>query len=226
MRDHILAALFYENSTTPWTFTDARYGALSIYGLANGDTTTYQILAGADSAATDDHVKGATTVDEALFQDIYDDLVEHPENGPEIIAFIPTATRATVEALTNYYPVADPNLRVGTGVTTFAGALGVAVPGELIGYVAGCKIVVWAGMPANYILGVAAGGDPALAMRQHPNAALQGFKEVAQRNDYPWYERQYLRMAGFGAWNRVGAIVYRTDSASYAIPSGYTSPMP
>lgn len=226
MRDHILASLFYENSTTPWTFTDARFGALSIYGLANGDTTTYQILAGADSAATDDHVKGATTIDEALFQDIHDELTEHPENGRDVIAFIPTASRATVEALTNFYPLRDANLQSGSGVTELARALNVATPGTAIGYVAGVHIYVWAGMPANYILGTTVGGTPAVAMRQHPNAALQGFKEVDQRRDYPWYERQYLRMAGFGAWNRVGAIVYRTDSASYAIPTGYSSPMP
>lgn len=228
MRDHLLAALFYENSTTPWTFTDPQFGSISVYGLANGDAQTYQILSGADSAATDDHVKGSSTstLTEAVFQDIHDELVEHPENGPEIIAFIPTASRATAEALTNFYPVADPNLRSGVAVTEFTGVLGAAVPGELIGYVAGCKIVVWAGMPANYVLGVAAGGEAPIALRQEPEAELQGFKKVADRNDHPWYEQQYLRVAGFGAWNRVGAIVYKTSASSYSIPTGYTSPMP
>lgn len=226
MRDHLLAALFYENSTTPWTFTDPQFGAISIYGLANGDAQTYQLLSGADSAATDDHVKGAAAVTEAVFQDIHDELVEHPENGPEIIAFIPTASRATVEALTNFYPVADPNLSAGVAVTQFTAALGVAVPGELIGYIAGCKVVVWPGMPANYILGVAAGGEAPIALREEPEAELQGFRKVADRNDHPWYEQQYLRIAGFGAWNRVGAIVVRTDNATYAIPTGYSSPMP
>lgn len=225
MRDHILAALFYENSTTPWTFTDARYGALSVYGLANGDTVTYQILSGSDSAATDDHVKGAATLTEAVFTDIHAELTEHPENNGPVIAFIPTASRATVEALTNFYPIADPNLRSGVAVTEYTGALNTPVPGSLIGYVGGVHIVEWAGMPADYVLGVTAGGEKPLAMRQHPNAALQGFKEVDQRRDYPWYERQYLRMAGFGTWNRVGAIVYRTNNGTYAIPTGYTSPM-
>jgi hypothetical protein len=226
MRDHLLAALFYENSTTPWTFTDPQYGALSVYGLANGDTITYQIMNGADSAATDDHVKGAAAVTEAVLQDMHDELVEHPGNGNEIVVFIPTASRATVEALTNFYPISDPNLQSGTAVTQFTGALGIAVPGELIGYCAGCKIVVWAGMPSGYALGVAVGGAPALTLRQKSTPALQGFKKVAERADYPWWEAQYLRIAGFGAWNRVGAIVYKTDNATYAIPTGYTSPMP
>lgn len=226
MRDHLLAALFYENSTTPWTFTDPLFGAISVYGLANGDTQTFQILSGADSATTDDHVKGATSITEAVFQDIHDELVEHPENGPEIIAFVPTASSATVQALTNFYPVPDTNLISGVAVTQFNGVLNATVPGKLIGYIAGCKVVEWAGMPANYILGVAAGGEAPIALRQEPEAELQGFRKVADRNDHPWYEQQYLRVAGFGAWNRVGAIIYRTDSASYAIPTGYSSPMP
>lgn len=225
MRDHLLAALFYENSTTPWTFTDPQFGAISVYGLANGDTQTFSILSGADSAATDDHVKGVTSIAESTFQDIHDELIEHPENGPEIIAFVPTASSATVQALTNFYPIADPNLQSGVAVTQFTGAIGATVPGKLIGYIAGCKIVEWPGMPSNYLLGVAAGGEPAIALREEPEAELQGFRKVADRDDHPWYEQQYMRVAGFGAWNRVGAIVVRTDNATYAIPTGYSSPM-
>ncbi len=227
MRDHLLAALFFENGTTPWTYTDTPFGAVSVYGLANGDSQTFQILSGADSAATDDHVKGSSTstLTEAVLQDIHDELVEHPENGPEILAFIPTASRATVEALTNFYPIADPNLTSGSAVTQFTAALNVAVPGELIGYCAGCKIVVWAGMPADYVLGVAVGGEAPIALRQEPEAELQGFKKVAERNDHPWYEQQYLRVAGFGAWNRVGAIIVKTSATTYSVPTGYGSPM-
>lgn len=226
MRDHVLAALFYENSTTPWTFSDTEAGDLSIYGLANGDSTTYQIMSGADSAATDDHVKGATSITEAVFQDIHDELVEHPENAGEVITFIPTASEATVMALTNFFPVTDPNLRSGSGVTELARSLNITTPGKLIGYIAGCWVYTWAGMPSDYLLGTTVGGTPALAMREDPESELQGFKEVAERNDYPWYETQYARWAGFGAYNRVGAIIYRTNNSSYAIPSGYTSPMP
>lgn len=227
MRDHVLAALFYENSTTPWTFNDVDddVGALSIYGLANGDTTTYQILSGADSAATDDHVKGATAVTAAVFQDIHDELVEHPENQGEVIAFVPTASKATVEGLTGFYPIADPNLRSGSGVTELARSLNIATPGTLFGYIEGVWAFEWPSMPTNYLVGTTVGGEPALGMREEPEPQLQGFKKVAERDDHPWWEAQYLRIAGFGAWNRVGAIVYRTDNATYAIPTGYSSPM-
>jgi hypothetical protein len=63
-------------------------------------------------------------------------------------------------------------------------------------------------------------------MRQHPEAQLQGFSQVATREDYPFWEAQYVRWAGFGSWNRVGAAVMRIGNASYAIPSNYSSPMP
>ncbi len=224
MRDHVLAALFYENSTTPLTFPDVT-GDISVYGLANGDTTTYQIMSGADSSATDDHVKGAAAVTEAVFQDIHDELVEHPENGSDVIAFISTASRATVEALTNFYPIKDNNLQSGSAVTELVRTLGVLTPGELIGYIAGVHVYVWAGMPSDYIIGTTVGGVPALAMREDPELELQGFNRVAERNDYPWYETQYARWCGFGAHNRVGSIVYRTNNATYAIPTGYESPM-
>jgi hypothetical protein len=227
IRDHILAGLFFENGTTPWTFNDIDddVGALSIYGMANGDTTTYQILSGADSAATDDHVKGAAAVTTAVFQDIHDELEEHPENNGQVIAFIPTASRATVEGLTEFYPLPDANLRSGSGVTELASSLNIATPGELIGYIAGVWVFVWAGMPAGYIIGTTVGGEPALGMREEAESELRGFRKIAERADHPWWEAQYIRIAGFGAWNRVGAVIYKTDNATYAIPTGYTSPM-
>lgn len=226
MRDHILAALFYENSTTPWSFTDPAHGTLLIYGLANGDSVTYQIMSGADSAATDDHVLGVASLAASTFLTIHDELVEHPENGDQVVVFVPTASKAATEALTGFYPIADPNLRSGSGVTELARTLDIALPGEVFGYIEGCWCVEWRAMPANYLIGTTVGGTPALALREEPEPELQGFNRVADRNDHPWYETQYARYAGFGGFNRVGAVVVRTNNATYAIPTNYTSPMP
>ena len=225
MRDHILAALFYKSSTNPWTFTDPAHGSLSIYGLANGDTVTYQVMTGGDSSPTDDHLKGTGALAAATFQDIHDELKEHPENEGDVIAFIPTNLKATAEGLTGYYPVADMNLRQGANVTVLTGRLNAPIPGEIIGYCEGCWIAEWRSLPDNYVIGCMTGGEKSLAMREDEEQDLRGFREVADRDDHPWYEKQYLRRAGFGGWNRVGAIVYRCDNATYAIPTGYTSPM-
>jgi len=39
-------------------------------------------------------------------------------------------------------------------------------------------------------------------------------------------ERRYLRYAGFGAYNRVGALVFEpSQGGAYSIPTGYTTPV-
>lgn len=226
LRDHILAALFYKSSTNPWTFADPAHGDLSIYGLANGDSVTYELLRGADQNATDDHLLGASSLTASVFETIYNELTEHPENEGEAIAFIPTASKSTVEGLTGYIPVDDANVRVGANTATLRNALTTPLPGNLIGYLEKCWIVEWRSMPDDYAIGCMTGGDRALAMREDEEPELQGFKEVAQRGDHPWTEKQWLRRAGFGGWNRVGAVAHRTNNATYAVPTNYSSPMP
>jgi hypothetical protein len=224
MRDHLLAALFWKSTTLPWTFVDDEHGSLSIYGLANGDTTVYNLITGTDSGATDDHLLFDDTPAADTFTLIYDELLEHPENGGQVIAFIPTNLKATVQAISTFYPVEDPDLRIGQASTVLAGSLGTPVPGVVLGKVEKVWIVEWKSLPDDYIIGVTTEGEKPLAMREDMEASLRGFKQVAVREDHPFYERQYLRRAGFGAWNRVGAVVVK-DSSSYALPTGYGSPM-
>jgi len=233
MRDHILAGLFYGTAGgSGWTFTDPTKGALTIYGLANGDTQTYQVQNGADSAATDTHVLAqAAAIADATnpYDDIYAELTEHPENGGEVVAFIPTALKATTMALTNFVDKVDSNVRTGSSSSVLIGDLGIETPGELIGYVDGVWVVEWKSLPATHILATTTEGDRALAMREEPEEELQGFNRVAENQPapmHPFYESQYLRLAGFGARNRVGAVSYRVGDATYAVPTNYGSPMP
>jgi hypothetical protein len=226
VRDHILAGLF---TNVTWTFPDELQGNLTIQPLANADTVTYQIINGADSGATADHfLAQADAIADATnpFPTIYSTLTLHPENTGEVVAFIPNGLTASVEALANFMPVADPNVRLGANTDTLIGTLPGQMPGRLLGYVDRVWVVEWRGMPANYIAATMTGGERALAMREDPEESLRGFRERAVRADYPWYERQYFRRAGFGAWNRVGALVYRIGNGTYAIPTNYGSPMP
>ena len=224
--DHILAAMFYVNTSSPapWTWPDEIHGDVSVYGLADGDTVVYQRRNGV-AMATDDHVLGFTSITTANLTTIATELKEHPENTGQVVTMVPTASRATIEALTEFIPVSDPNLQYGT-VTTTLRNLGATVPGEIFGYVesAGTFVSEWPRVPDNYLIAKMTGGSPPLKMRQDPNPNLQGYNNVADRDDHPWYEKQLLRMAGFGAFNRVGAVVARTNNATYAIPTGYASP--
>jgi hypothetical protein len=226
MRDHALAALFANAS---WTFTDDEHGALTVKGPANNDTDVYMILAGADAGATDDHFKaqagaiadGATN----LIGVDYVELMEHPENQGEAVALIASDLKSSIESLTNYAPIADPNIQLAVTQNQLIGDLGVSLPGKLIGYVDKVWICEWRAMPSNYYIMVSTAGEPPLAMREHAEASLQGFNRVAERNDHPYMESQWERHAGFGAWNRTGAVVRRIGNASYAVPANYGVPM-
>lgn len=228
LRDHIMAALFVN---TPWTFNDPDHDALTIEGLANGDSVKYLVHAGSDAGATDNHyLSQVDPIDDAHnpFPLIHEELTEHPENDGEVVVFIASNLKASVTGLTNFYPEQDPNIREGVGVSVLSGTLGIPLPGgprSLLGYVDKCWIVEWKSLPDGYMVGITTGGERPLKMREDETESLRGFKKVAERNDHPFYESQWLRIAGFGAFNRVGALVYRVG-AVYAVPANYTSPMP
>jgi hypothetical protein len=227
MRDHVLGGLYY--NAAGWTYTDEAHGDLTILGLANGDTTRYLVQNGADQGTTDTHyLAQAASIGDAAnpFPIIYAELKEHPENSGDVIAFIPSNLKDAVEGLASFRPVRDANVQEGANTAVLVGNLNAAVPGELIGYVDKVWIVEWKSLPDNYIISLCTEGPRPLAMREHMEAELQGFNQEATRDDHPYFERQWARRAGFGAWNRVGAVVYRIGNASYAIPSGFDSPMP
>lgn len=226
MRDNMLAAIF---SDADYIVTDEEYGDLTIRGMANGDATKYQIQTGASDGATADHylaqVNPIADGADNPFPAIYNKITAHPENSGEVIVLVHTDEVASIKALTNFVEYADSNITLGANADQLTGRLNVAVPGRIIGYVDGCWIVEWGRMPSGYMVAVSENGDRPLSMRQDVETALQGFIKVAERNDYPFYESQYIRRAGFGGWNRVGAVVYRIGNAAYAVPGGYESPL-
>lgn len=229
MRDHLMAALF---AATPWTFTDEQWGDLIVEPLADNGPEQFHILSGADLPAIDNHILfQANTINDGVDNfliTVYDELVEHPENGGEVIILVATNLKASIIDLDTFYEKSDPNIRLGSGSSELVGSIGNAVPGELLGYEAasGAWIVEWKSLPAGYGVGVTTQGTKPLRMRQDPEAELQGFKQVAVRADHPFEESQWLRRAGFGAWNRVGSVIFRIGSGSYAVPTGYATPMP
>lgn len=225
-RNHMLAAIF---APSAWTFTDKEHGALTVQPVANADGTVYSIMAGTDAGADDDHryAQAAAISDAANpFPTIYDELTEHPENGGDVIAFIASAQKASVQGLAGFKDYGDPDVTVGTGNDRLTGQLGVAVPGAVIGKTDNVWIVEWKSLPSGYGFAVTSGGEPVLAARQQPEPELQGFQRIGQRNDVPFTEDQYERQEGFGVWNRVGAVPFRIGNGTYAAPTGYGVPMP
>lgn len=222
MKRWLLSALF---DNVGYTFTDEAHGDLVIKGgLANSDADLYLPYSGGDEGATDEHyLFQAAAIDDTHnpFPTIREELMEHPENGGEVIAFIPPGLNATVTGLADFIPVGDPHLRQGANATTIVGGPGVDHPGKLLGRTNEVWVAEWRSTPANYIEATTTGGEPALAFREDETESLRGFKRVAERDDHPYYESQYLRKGGFAGRNRINGVVMKMGAGSYIIPSGY-----
>jgi len=221
LRDEILSALF---GNTEYTFMDEEHGDLTIKPIANGDDTRYLLRMGAEQGETADHFLSIPSMDDANnnFSAIHQLLTKRPENAGDgkVITFIPTNLRDDVENLAAFKEASDPDITEGIGKDRLTGTLNASVPGEVLGKVSRNWIVEWGAMPSDYMISVITSGDRALAMRQHPEAELQGFYRSADRVDSPFFESQYERHAGFGGWNRVNVVVTKVGGA-YSVPSGF-----
>jgi hypothetical protein len=226
IRDHIMAALFY--NSTGWTIADPEWGTLTIQGLANGDSVLYAKV-GAVAAADTHQLAQAAAIADATnpFSTAYAELVEHPENqGSQIVSLISSSLSATATALTAFVDVSDPNIQRGSGTDAVIGTPpNLPSSATLLGRTNNVWVAEWGWLPTDYMVTIAVGAEPPLKMREDPEPQLQGFVKADTRTDYPYSEEQYFRRAGFGAWNRVGAVVTRIGNGSYAIPTSFGSPM-
>lgn len=233
---HVLAALF---DNVAWTYNDKTgaggykgLGDITVHPLANGDSVTYLRRSG--TRATDNHyLAQANAIGNAdnPFPVIRAELIEHPGNAGPFVAYVPTNLTTTIGALSEFVEVDDPDIRYGADGDTLP-----SVRAEVLGF--GDEVIgktkssnVWivetTRMPDNYMIALALGArGRALKMREYPAPALQGFFMEGWTPDGNHSETRMIRYAGFGASNRVSALVYRIGNASYAVPSGYDAPLP
>ena len=223
IKRHVMAALF-DNAT--WTYDDVEFGNLTIQPLANGDTVAYTKVGGATAVDTHQLAQAAAIGDSANpFDDIYDELMEHPSNEGPVVVYVPTNLTTTIEALTAFTEIGDPDLRYGVNTTQVAAPFTRGLGDEVLGKVNKCWIVEWRSLPDSYMLAHAQGAGPVMAMREYPAAGLQGLFTESHSPDGNLQETRLIRYAGFGVRNRIAALVYRIGDASYAIPSGYDAPL-
>lgn len=230
VRDHVYGSLF---DNVGYSFRDPTgKGALAVKGLANGDAVTYyKTGSGANEADTHYLAQAAAIADNANpYLTLKDELLEHPDNSGEVIAFISTSLVATTAALTEFHTIdIDPDITVPSDEARLVGSLGITLPpfSMVKGKTdSGVWIVEQTDLPAGYIVALTTGGDKPLARRQFAEAALQGFKPAGERQDFPYFETQWQRWEGYGARNRAGAAVIRIGNGSYAVPTNFTVPMP
>lgn len=225
MRRHIVASLF---DNTTWTFQDEEKGALTVQPLANNDAVTFPRNNG--TLATDNHYYAqAAAIANATnpFPGWKSELREHPGNQGPYVAYIPSNLRASVLDLANFVDAPDPDVELSANTTRLVRAVGRGFGDEVLGYVDGVHVVEWSFLPDNYGFVVARGAtDKALRMRQYPATSLQGFFTESYSPDGNLNSYRFFRYAGFGVYNRVAALAFRIGNAAYAVPTGYTTPLP
>lgn len=232
---HILASIF---TNTTYTFNDEvgpngakGLGSITIQPLANGDTVTY-VRRSTGAASTDDHfLAQLNAIDDSNnpFPTMRDELIEHPSNSGPYVVYIPTNLRDSVGGLTEFVEYFDNGvLRIGDGNDEITGgppSLGPA--DEIVGYLKSSKfwVMEWGRLPDNYMIAQARGASAVVKMREYPAPELQGFFTETFKPESGLTQVNLLRFAGFGASNRVGALVQRIGNASYAIPAAYSAPL-
>jgi len=224
MRRHILAALF---DNVEWTFADPEHGNLVIKPLANNDAVKY-VMQGGVAEADNHYLAQASAIADASnpFPTIYDELTEHPANiGADIVCYIPSNLRASIEGLTAFHPTNDPNLVYADNVTTLRTQIDPGFGDIVRGYVDKVWIVEWKALPDNYMVAHARGAEPVVMQREYEAPQLQGLITENFSPDGALNETRLIRYCGFGVRNRVGALVMQIGNASYAIPTGYDAPL-
>lgn len=214
------------------SFTDEVFGSITVEPLANGDTVVYPPVIGSEDEATEDHYLESGYLSAAIsdtnnpFKTIRDDLEHHfgfETGGSNLIAFINSAERTVVEALTDYDPVPDNWVQFGD-LADVPYNWPQSIPGRIIGRTNGVWVAEWAWMPANYIYATHAGAPRPLKMRVDPvdTGLGQGLQLVARDIKFPFETATYRHRFGFGCSNRLNGLVMELGTGgTYTIPTDY-----
>lgn len=161
------------------------------------------------------------------FPAIYDELCEHPGNGRRVAVYLASNLCASVGALSSFVEVNDPDILPGANTDTIVANIGDArrMGDEVLGKVDKCWAVEWKSLPDNYFIAAPLDGQPPVKMREYDAQKLKGLFTEGFSPDGNLNEMRFIRYAGFGVSNRVGAVCGRIGSATYAPPSEYDAPL-
>lgn len=236
LRKRILIALF-ENTNLSWLDPHQQNASITVRRLANGagDSVTYPPVLGSDTEATDDHYSetaggyAIANIDDTNnpLVTLRDEIIEHfggrSARGEDLIVFMNKDAETKVRALTDFERVDDKDVRYGAD-KDFANLL-TGVPGRVIGRSNGVWAVVYAYIPATYMLGVHMDFPP-LIMRVDTEAsgyAPGEYALVAKDENHPLLSSTYERWYGFGVGDRLSAAVIEISggAGSYTPPAEY-----
>jgi hypothetical protein len=236
IRNRLLASIFI-NTVRLYDDVESPDGTVNVYPLANGDATLYVRVGVVDSVTTDDHYLAfLNPISDANnpLPAIRTDLVEHPYNVGEVVVFVSSNLYDDgvngIAHLTGFIEWGgnDPALSQPLSLTPLVQIirpLNMRLPPSATyrGRANFCHIVEWPSLPAGYGFAITTGGPRPLRRRVDPEGELRGFKPVAERDDWPYFEDQWIRRMGFGAWNRVAMVAFLVGAGAYAIPAMYAN---
>ncbi|MEI8164935.1 MAG: hypothetical protein WCG26_01090 [Chloroflexales bacterium] len=231
LRQRMLAAIF---GNAEWTYTDKFLGDVAVKPLANGDSVTFLKNGQTQPSTSQHYLAQAQGISDAYnpIPTIYDLLQAYPSKSGPYVVYIPTNLKSTIEALSDFTKVNDPDIdpaitrdRIIAG--NGQGDRAVAFPGgRIFGKTDYCWIVEWRALPDNYMIGVAMGAGKFLRLREWDDTSLQGLFPEYYSPDGNLNLNRFIRYAGFGVYNRVAAVVCQIGNASYTPPTGFVTPLP
>jgi hypothetical protein len=220
IRRHLLAAIL---DNQPYTFTDRESGDVTVLPLANGDAQTYPFVGG--GAATDNHYLAVTTISDASnpFRTIYQELAEHPSNRLPYVCLIANNLRDAVESLASFVPMDDPDIQRAATQAEVSARFPTPLVDEPLGKVGGLWVGVLRSLPDNYAIAFSR-GESIVRMRELEAEELRGLVRESEIRA-GMEEIRFYRSAGFGVWNRTGAVALYVGGATYTVPAGYDAPL-
>ncbi|HML21816.1 MAG TPA: hypothetical protein PKD09_09220 [Aggregatilinea sp.] len=208
-------------------------GDITVKPLANGDTDRYHRTDGETDVDNHYHAQAdAIDATHSPFEDIFEDLTEHPANqGNEILSFVPRGLVKSVQALPDFIPFAmNGRVRNSTSQDVLTDFPDVPFGDRPLGLLqdSGVYVKEWRALTAKYIISVPVdNAEEVLGWRDEPEAELQGLRPEVATYDGNHVVERGLRTRGFAVRNRVGARVDLIGAAVddvYEVPANFLVP--
>lgn len=213
---------------------------VNVYALYNGDGTVPPKYKTNTFDGTHTHylASGATTVEPADLDDMYEHLRHHGysmENGVTHILLVNEREAKTIRTFRSAngasYDFIPATGQPGIILPADQQIFGAAQPGNMYaglnvtGRYGNWLVVVDDMFPMGYMAGVGTGGrgnlNNPVGFREHANPSLRGLRLVKGPNpDYPLIDSFYNRGFGTGVRQRGGSVIMQvTSAASYTAPT-------
>ncbi len=219
------AALF---GPTSYDFTDwqeMKELTLPVKPLLNADNLPIPIgpFGQTFDPNTHTHYHGVATQNTPLQAEVIaliDTVVEHFASG-SMHLYINRAQELAVRGFSNFNAYLDARLVDQRAQLVATAPLNVTnLYDRAIGLLNAAEVHVKPWIPAGYMIAVNVGQEKPLVIRQPRATALQGFRVVAQDENYPLRATEWEHRFGVAVWRRSGAAVLDTVTGS----STYTAP--